>query len=129
MLVKCFGYHFGPKLLVSDADVKTFNLKDTGCWRQKLYSKSQFEMSKLVTKLVNVYNIRYYYIKDPNKSNTQKYFRHSNIKRYELALLRSGYFIYFARLYNTSFESKFQKFIDTVNNAIYRLRDAKFFEL
>ena len=38
-------------------------------------------------------------IKDPNKSNTQKYFRHSNVKRYELALLRSGYFIYFGRLY------------------------------
>ena len=38
-------------------------------------------------------------IKDLNKSNTQKYFRHSNIKRYELALLRSGYFIYFGRLY------------------------------
>jgi len=37
-------------------------------------------------------------IKDPNKSNTQKYFRHSNVKRYELALLRSGYFIYFGRL-------------------------------
>ena len=37
-------------------------------------------------------------LKDPNKSNTQKYFRHSNIKRYELALLRSGYFIYFGRL-------------------------------
>ena len=38
-------------------------------------------------------------IKDPNKSNTQKYFRHSNVKRYELALLRSGYFIYFGRLH------------------------------
>ena len=39
------------------------------------------------------------YIKDPNKSNTQKYFRHSNVKRYELALLRSGYFFYFSLLY------------------------------
>ena len=38
-------------------------------------------------------------IKDPNKSNTQKYFRHSNVKRYELALLRSGYFIYLGRLF------------------------------
>ena len=37
-------------------------------------------------------------IKDPNKSNTQKYFRHFNVKRYELALLRSGYFFYFGRL-------------------------------
>ena len=37
-------------------------------------------------------------IKDPNKSDTQKYFRHSNVKRYELALLRSGYFFYFGRL-------------------------------
>ena len=27
------------------------------------------------------------YIKDPNKSNTQKYFRHSYVKEYELALL------------------------------------------
>ena len=40
-----------------------------------------------------------YIIKDPNKSNTQKYFRHSNVKRYELALLRSGYYIYFGRLF------------------------------
>ena len=31
-------------------------------------------------------------IKDPNKSITQKYFRHSYVKGYELALLRSGYF-------------------------------------
>ena len=38
-------------------------------------------------------------IKDPNKSNTQKNFRHSNVKRYELALLRSGYFFYFGRLH------------------------------
>ena len=47
-------------------------------------------------------NIRYtvYIIKDPNKSNTQKYFRHSNVKRYELALLRSGYFFYFPLLYH-----------------------------
>ena len=37
-------------------------------------------------------------IKDPNKSNTQKYFRHSNVKRYEVALLRPGYFFYFGRL-------------------------------
>ena len=37
-------------------------------------------------------------IKDPNKSNTHKYFRHSNVKRYELALLRSGYFFYFSLL-------------------------------
>ena len=38
------------------------------------------------------------YIKDPNKSNTQKYFRHSNVKRNDSALLRSGYFFYFGRL-------------------------------
>ena len=38
------------------------------------------------------------YIKDPNKSNTQKYFRHSNVKKYELALLRSGYYKTFDRL-------------------------------
>ena len=39
-------------------------------------------------------------LKDPNKSNTQVYFRHSNVKRYELALLRPGYFFYFGRLYS-----------------------------
>ena len=44
-----------------------------------------------------------YIIKDPNKSNTQKYFRHSNVKRYELALLRSGYFFYFSLLYEKNF--------------------------
>ena len=50
--------------------------------------------------LLYIYNINIiYHIKDPNKSNTQKYFRHSNVKRYELALLRSGYFFYFGRLY------------------------------
>ena len=43
-----------------------------------------------------------YYIKDPNKSNTQEYFRHSNVKRYELALLRPGYFFYFGRLFYVS---------------------------
>ena len=36
-------------------------------------------------------------IKDPKFLNTQKYFRHSNVKRYELALLRPG--AYFGRLY------------------------------
>ena len=44
----------------------------------------------------------FFRIKDPNKSNTQKYFRHSNVKRYELALLRSGYFIYFSLLHHSN---------------------------
>ena len=30
-------------------------------------------------------------IKDPKFEKTQKYFGHANEKRYELALLRSGY--------------------------------------
>ena len=28
---------------------------------------------------------------DPKFKNTQKYFHHSNVKRYEVTLLRSGY--------------------------------------
>ena len=44
-------------------------------------------------------SIVYVGIKDPNKSNTHEYFRHSNGKGYELALLRPGYFFYFGRLY------------------------------
>ena len=58
-------------------------------------------------------------IKDPNKSNTQKYFRHSNVKRYELALLRSGYFVYFSLLYSeTVWTEQFFLFPCTFNEAI-----------
>ena len=52
-------------------------------------------MSHIIWLCINAWYIN---IKDPNKSNTQKYFRHSYVKRYELALLRFGYFIYFCRL-------------------------------
>ena len=40
-----------------------------------------------------------YRLKDPKFENIQKYIRHSNIKKYELALLRSGYLKTFGRLY------------------------------
>ena len=54
--------------------------------------------SGFIEKKTNSGKTRYLNIKDPNKSNTQKYFRHFNVKRYDLALLRSGYFFYFGRL-------------------------------
>ena len=54
---------------------------------------------KCAKMIVKDYNTPKKVLKDPNKSNTQKYFRHSNVKRYELALLRSGYFFYFGRLF------------------------------
>ena len=68
-----------------------------------LLPTSFFAMKSTV--LINVrfhktlFDAIYHSLKDPNKSNTQKYFPHSNVKRYELALLRSGYFFYFSLLY------------------------------
>ena len=77
-------------------------------WRKYFWVFDLFG-SFIFTISYSLYDIDYdiiVHIKDPNKSNNQKYFRHSNVKRYELALLRSGYFIYFCRLVHCENRSK-----------------------
>ena len=65
-----------------------------------MMNKGCFEKSMSDSELADILDLYYQLcsLEVTVKSRALKYFRHSYIKRYELALLRSGYFIYFGSL-------------------------------